>query len=89
MVICAGQDWFYLQMETSLRIALPVISWVWCPTMAARQFTWEDSEGAGWVSPVISIDGYIADFSASPSEETNIDVSDNLTLYISIDGGPV
>jgi len=54
----------------------------------SQQFTWEDSEGAGWVSPVITIDGYIADFSASPSEETNIDVSDNLTLYISIDGGP-
>ncbi|MCH1582999.1 MAG: hypothetical protein L7S63_07775, partial [Flavobacteriales bacterium] len=54
----------------------------------SQKFTWEDSEGAGWVSPVISIDGYIADFSAIPSEETNIDVSDNLTLYISIDGGP-
>ena len=54
----------------------------------SQQFTWEDSEGAGWVSPVITIDGYIADFSASPSEETNIDVSDNLILYISIDGGP-
>ena len=54
----------------------------------SQKFTWEDSEGAGWMSTVISIDGYIADFSAIPSEETNIDVSDNLTLYISIDGGP-
>ncbi|MDA9864186.1 hypothetical protein N9C70_03870 [Flavobacteriales bacterium] len=53
----------------------------------SQQFTWEDSDNAGWQSPVISIAGYIVDFSAEIAEETNIDVSDNLTLFISLDGG--
>lgn len=53
----------------------------------SQQFTWEDSDNAGWQSPVISIAGYIVDFSAEIAEDTNIDVSDNLTLFISLDGG--